>query len=505
MIIKKTKSQLNIGILITYLSIGFNIIAGLLYTPWIINQLGESEYGLYTLAISLISMFLIDIGLGSATARFISRYRAQNKEDEIPFFLSAVYRIYLIIDIILFLILVVVFFSIDSIYVKLTADEISKFKIVYIIVGIYSVLSLPSLTFNGILTAYEQFIPLKIADLIQRVFTVILTVVALICGMRLYALVAVNAICGLFSLIIKLIYAYRTVSWGIKKTTKELYKSILTFSVWSTVYAIAQRLIFNIVPSILGITVASATSAIAVFGIITTIEGYSYTFTTALNGMFISRITKIIEDGDDEKKMTDLAINVGRFQFVLNSLIVVGFVFAGKEFIHIWVGNNFVTAYYGIILVLIPGMFFNPLQIFNTAMVAKNLVKYQACIQLIMGLINVVLTFILSYYFGVIGATISIFVAYMLRWIMTVVLIKRKLRVDWKKYVRECYIKMSIPTILSIGICILVIGNIIADTWLMIMLKSVVIAVIYFIAVLFLGLTSDERKRLCFMLKTKRS
>ena len=38
--------QIMIGALMTYLSIGINVAAGILYTPWMISQIGQSDYGL---------------------------------------------------------------------------------------------------------------------------------------------------------------------------------------------------------------------------------------------------------------------------------------------------------------------------------------------------------------------------------------------------------------------------------------------------------------------------
>ena len=60
-----SRDQIKIGAILSYLSIGINIIAGLLYTPWMVDTIGKSDYGLYTLANSLITLFLVDFGLSS--------------------------------------------------------------------------------------------------------------------------------------------------------------------------------------------------------------------------------------------------------------------------------------------------------------------------------------------------------------------------------------------------------------------------------------------------------
>ena len=66
-------NQLKAGATISYLSLGINIITGLLYTPWMINSIGRTNFGLYTLAMSVISLFVFDFGLSAAVTRFIAK------------------------------------------------------------------------------------------------------------------------------------------------------------------------------------------------------------------------------------------------------------------------------------------------------------------------------------------------------------------------------------------------------------------------------------------------
>ena len=69
--------QIKWGAVLSYISIAANIISGLLYTPWMVETIGESQYGLYTLANSVITLFLLDFGLSSATGRYLSKYNAE--------------------------------------------------------------------------------------------------------------------------------------------------------------------------------------------------------------------------------------------------------------------------------------------------------------------------------------------------------------------------------------------------------------------------------------------
>ena len=66
-----SSKQIKLGAILSYLSIFINIVTGLLYTPWMIDSIGQANYGLYTLAISVTSLFVFDFGLSAAVTRFI--------------------------------------------------------------------------------------------------------------------------------------------------------------------------------------------------------------------------------------------------------------------------------------------------------------------------------------------------------------------------------------------------------------------------------------------------
>lgn len=255
-----------------------------------------------------------------------------------------------------------------------------------------------------------------------------------------------------------------------------------------------KETVFNITPSILG-TVASS-AAIALFGIVATIEGYTYTITTAINGMFMPKISRIYERGGEKDELMPLMLSVGKFQYAINGLIVAGFAVVGKEFINLWMGPTYLDAYYGILLVIIPGLFFNSMQIANTAMIVRKKVNLQAWVNLGMGMVNVLLSIILSSYFGVIGACISISIAYMLRAVVLLFIYKRVLKIDMASFVVNCYFRMGIPIIITIMLRFLMNSLLPNGGWLVLAAKGVVIVGIYAVVTLLLGLNSEERNKL---------
>ena len=490
-----SSKQIKLGAILSYFAIAFNIISGLLYTPWMEDTIGQSQYGLYALANSLITLFMVDFGLSAATSRYLSKYNAEGNREAAERFLGAIYKLYMIIDGVIFTVLLILFFFLDQIYVKLTPTELEQFKVVYVISALFSVINFPFVTFNGILTAYEKFVPLKVLDFLYRAFNIGFTVIALLMGYGLYALVTVHAAVGLLILVIKFIVIRKTIPVRVKfkSSQKGIYKEIFSFSLWVTVSSLALRLVFNITPSILSI-VAGGTAAAAVFAVVTTLEGYTYMVTNAINGMFMPRISRYMAKENGEEDLNALFVSVGKFQFVLNGLIVAGLCVVGKSFIGLWMGEEYQGAYYGVLLVVMPGLFYNAMQIANTTMIVQKKVKTTAWVNVATGLINVALSFPLSYLLGVTGACISICVAYCVRAVALIIIYHKKLPLDIPGFLKNCYMRMCIPVLLTIAAG-LAMNYFVADGgWLMFLIKAGITAMLYLVLTFLLGYSKAERK-----------
>ena len=350
-------NQIKVGAIISYIALFVNVLIGLLYTPWLINTIGKSDYGLYTLAMSIIGLLAFDFGLGHATTKFVSQYLAEGRQDKVDNLLGLIYKLYLWVDVVLIIVLGVMYFFLPQIYTGLTPNEMERFSKVFLMAALFCVISFPFIPLNGILTSYEKFIQLKTCDLIHKLFIVVTMSVCLLLGHGLYALVLVNSIAGILVIGLKL--------WVVKKNTplsvnlkfkdNGILKTIGKFILWVTVAALMQRLIFNIAPSILGIL--SDSTAIAILGIVITLEGYVYLFANAINGMFLPRVSRLLKDND---AILELMTRVGRLQIYVIGFICVCLISLGKHFVSVWIGDGYELVYPCLLLVVIPSFFHLP-------------------------------------------------------------------------------------------------------------------------------------------------
>lgn len=485
-------NQIKLGAALSYVAIAVNIVATLLYTPWMKNQIGISNYGLYTLAISFISLFMMDFGIGAAVARFLAKYRAEGDTQAVNNLLGLVYKLYLLIDAVACAVLLVLFFFLESIYAGLTPAELTQFKELYVIVSAFSLFSFPFTTLNGVLNAYEQFVPLKLCEMFQKLFSILLVVCVLLCHMGVRALVLANSITGVITVLIKWHFVKKTTpartNWRVRDAM--LFKSIAAFSVWSFINGVAQRLIYNIAPSILG--AVSNSYHIALYSPASSIGGYFFSIAAAINGLFLPTISrKIAVNKEDE--ILPLMIAVGRFQIVVLGLLYVGFWTVGKEFMCLWMGEEFLPSYYCVLLLTLPTVFEYSQQIANTTVIAKNKIHLSALCLLGSSVVNMLISPWLSARYGVYGVSGAIAVAAMLNLIAMNVVYYKVLKINVFRFYKACYLPMLIPVVGGIALSSLVARMIPIGGWSGMILKGGCATVLFLLLVWIFHLKKEEK------------
>ncbi|WP_162864623.1 MATE family efflux transporter [Bacteroides ovatus] len=491
--------QIKLGALMSYVTIAVNIISGLVYTPWMISSIGRENFGLYTLALSVITLFVFDFGLSNAVTRFIAKYLAEERQDKANNCIGLVYRLYIMIDIVLFAILIGVFFFIPQIYKELIPEEIEKFKVIYSMVAMYAVVSFPFIPINGVLTAHECFVQLKFCDVLHKLIIVGAMTVCLFMGYGLYVLVMVNALSGGLTIAFKLwcikCYTPQKISWHY--FNKSELKEVAGYSGWVTVIALAQRCIFNLAPSILG--ALSGSTAIAILGIAMTLEGYTYTFANALNGMFLPKVSRVLAEKNGD--IMPLMVKMGRVQIFIVGLIVFGIICFGQDFIYLWVGDGFKDSYLCAVLIILPSLFHLPQMIGNDAIFAANKVKHLAISYVVMAILNLVGAVILSPKFGALGICLSVFIAYMVRTIWMDVIFRKEMDVDVLAFLGKTFGRLAFPMALCLLAGLIINHFIPFEGWIGFIIKCTLFCLAFGVISYTLAMNESEKNLIVALLK----
>ena len=487
-------SSIKKGAIISYIAIFLNIAITFFYTPWMIRQIGVSDYGLYTLVSSFISYFIMDFGLTQAIQRFIAKYRAESNEDGVAKMIGITTRVYLIIDSIIFLALLVMYFFIEGIFTGLTPTEVERLKGLYIIGAVFSILSFMFKPMGGAMMAYELFVEAKAIGMINRVGSILLICLALLLGANVYALVFIQGAVSLAASVVTFfVFKKKTklrIQWAYFNRSE--LKNIFTFSVWTFVTGLAQRLRFTFIPTILGIL--SNSSEIAIFSLGMALEGMTYTLSAGLNGLFLPKVSRIsLSQGIDG--VSQLMIRVGRLQLYLISLIFSGFIIFGRQFIQLWVGDGFSNVWYVLLLLIVSNLVSLTQSIAGDYVYVENKIKDTAIRIIGTSALGLCIAAILAPKYGAVGCAIGTGAGLCLYQIIINLFYHKKLKIDVLTFFKKCHISILPALILFSTLSYYAFSLLTINTWPM-LITAIIVYTALFILVCRLLLFNEEERQL---------
>jgi len=403
------KKQLKYGVVLSYGMVLFNIVCGLLYTPWMIRQIGKSDYGLYILVTTFLHYFVVDFGIWMAVNKILSRLRAEGREDEEKNVIGLTTKLYFCLDAVVCIAVIVAYFFIDDFFDNLQPEELSRFKIAYIIAAGFSVLSFPFGFLKGIFQSHEYFIQTKIFDFVVKIGIILLTVVLLLLNHGLYALVIAYGLVPFIVNVSRVVYLRKKgVRANIHYSSKTLLKDIFSTSMWLFIIVLAEMVINNISPSLLA--AFSNTTEIAIFGVGLTLYQYLHTFSSAINGLFLPKVTKLQVNNDNER-LHRLTYKIGRLQLIITGFVALGIILVGPDFIEAWLGADFSKSYLVAASLVIPQLLVNMQQIESTQLFTIGRIKYKTLAMALTAVSTMVLSVVLIPRLGALGSGLAITVS----------------------------------------------------------------------------------------------
>lgn len=403
-------SQLKIGALLSYVVLALQNLVGLLYTPFMLRMMGKSEYGLYSIAASIVAyLTVLDLGFGNAIVRYTAKYRAEGKVEEQYQMFGMFFLIYCVIGFIALAAGGVLYLNAENIFDSaMTATEMSRTKIILVLMVANLAITFPFSLFGSVITAYEQFVFQKVIAIIRIILNTATMIVLLTYGYKAVAMVVVTTIFNILTLgsnywyckhYLKIKLKFGGFQWG-------FLKEVSIYSFWIFLNAIMDRIYWSTGQFVLG--AFAGTAVVAVFAVAIQLQHMYMSFSTAISGVFLPKVTAMTVKDCDGKSISDLFIKTGRIQYCVMILVLTGFFLFGKQFILLWAGEGYDEAY------TIAMLFFVPLTVpliqnlGITILQARNQMKFRSLLYLVISLVSLGAQIPLSKYYGGVGCACAI-------------------------------------------------------------------------------------------------
>lgn len=499
--------QVKLGAIISYILIFLNATYGLFLTPFILGQLGESSYGVYKTISSLTASFMVlDSGIGSTIMRYVAKFRADKKENEIPNFLFMGLCQTAAICSLMIVLATVAFFFLDNIYgSSLSEAEISEAKILYVFLALGMVAHMIENFINGIISGYNRFIFANGNRVIRLLIRIAAIVIFLALFKNSLVLVTVDLVSTLAFILVELIYLKRKLSVRIKFSRWDnlLFKESLVYIILMFLGTLVDQVNGNISNILVGAFVGAA--AVTVYSMAVLIFNMYMNLSTAISGVMLPTVTMSLSN-DDEKytKTLGIVVNVGRIQFLLLGAVACGFLILGIPFIEVWLGTGYTDVFYLTLILLFPALFELCINVCLSILRAKNMIGFRTVVVAISAVINLISIIIFLPYVGYYAAAIGTAGSFLIGSVVIMgIYYYKKLRINVLSLYRRIFKGIWLCIILS-GVGAFFASKLFSTSIYKLIFGIVIFCAIYATTLLLFGLNKNEKNTIFSKLRRKK-
>lgn len=399
-------NQLKAGVILTYAGMGISNLISLIYTPLMLNILGQSEYGLYQMAFSIVSYLgLLSFGFQNTYLRFYSRCRKNGDRHELARLNGMFISIFLAMSGAAFLGGIILVQNSAFLFSGETGEaELALARNLMKLMVFNIMLTFPCSVFESYVSAHEQYTFQKLLNIAQSVLNPLLSLPLLFLGFRSVGMVVVQTLLTAGKLGMNIWFSRKKLGMEFEFSgmQKSLLKEVGGFSFYIFLNMIVDQINWNVDKFIIG--KISGTAAVAVYAVGAQLNQYYVNFSTAVSSVFLPRVNRMVSEGGKEKELSELLARVGRIQFLVLAYILGGFIILGRYFIRVWAGEGYRQAY-GVTLLLICPVTIPLIQNLGIEIQrAMNKHRFRSVLYFFMALGNLAVSIGLTKRFGVTGA-----------------------------------------------------------------------------------------------------
>ena len=411
---KREINQIHAGAILSYVSMALSTVISLVYTPIMIQRLGDSEFGLYQSVLPIISYLnLLSLGMGSAYVRYYSRAKVRNDKQ----MMAKLNGMFLLTFSFLGLVCLAIGFTLsfhgDVIFgANVTPEEVALGEKLLRILTVNAAVFLVTNVFNSHITLHERYLFQKVMLMLKQVLNPLLMIPLLILGYRsvtmtlmTLAFTVITIIADIYYCLVKLKmrFSFRNYDFG-------LMKRMFGF----TTYVFIGILVDNFNWSIdrLLLLWLHGTTAVTIYTVAAQLNIFYQSFATAVSNVLTPRVHRLVAQRRPMREMDALFIKTGRLQFILLGCIFLGFVAVGRTFVIRWGGDDrFAVDYYTTLLLFFATIWPNVQMMGYEILRAKNMHKFSALVYAAVAIANAIISIPLCYKWQGLGAAIGTMIA----------------------------------------------------------------------------------------------
>lgn len=320
-----------------------NAVVGILLTPFVESRLGDAGYGLWIMLVSFTGYYgLLDIGIRSAVGQYVTRYWAKNDLDGVSRTLSTATGLMSLGGLIVLVAGGTIAVFAPTIF-NLQGVTPTTARTLFAIVAGGVALNFPLLVAQSAAYARSRFDLVQAVNITERMVFVGVAVWILLNDHGLVALAIANASVQLAANLVRVVIARRllpgarlAVRFFDRGSVKELYG----YSVFSVLINAGDTVLVH--SSALVIPIVLNETALAHYGMGSLLVYQMLGLVSAI-AWTITPLATASDARGDREAVRRLWLSGSRLMIAFGAVVGGGLVFAGEDFIRLWVGEDYVS------------------------------------------------------------------------------------------------------------------------------------------------------------------
>jgi O-antigen/teichoic acid export membrane protein len=328
-----------------YVVLGVNVGLGVVLLPFTMRHLGPETYGLWMLAASLTYYFqLLDLGYGTGLVRHVSDADARGQAALVNRVLSTFFVVFAGLGLVAALGLATLIVWAIPRFPNLTSEQVWQAQVVLAILGARIVVGLPMTVFGAATTARQRYALNNGVAIAVALANAAVTYFVLSAGFGLIPLVASTTAVGLLSYVG---YAWTArlampeLRIRLRSFSRPLVREVSAFSVYLFLISVAAQIGFNLDNLVIG--AALGTSAVAIYAIAFRIADYQRQLCNQLNSLLFPVVVRL-EAAARSQAMRAMMIDATRIALSLVTFVTICVLAYAQPLIARWMGSGFEAA-----------------------------------------------------------------------------------------------------------------------------------------------------------------
>lgn len=497
------KNNMKIDVIISYLSLIISVFITFFLTKYQLKYLGKEQFGIFNLIASVIGYInILDLGIGQTVIRYVSLYKAQNDIESVERLYGYSLKNYIKISFVGIIIGILIYLNSSFIFPNLSSNEMYLFKVCFLISLLNVVLQISGAAFNAILSGYSKFKFIRLTNLFKNAFRALLIILLLKMGFNIISIFVIDLILNQALNLMNFFYIKNKLKLKLRfhNIEKTLKKELSSYSFFVFLGIITDQIFWRTDNIILGIM--STTAVVGVYSISSQLVNQYLTICATFSSVFLPAITEMTTLKDAKEKLNKFFINASRYQFILVLIILINYIFLGKEFITLWIGSDYIDVYYlGLIIfssLTVPMFQTTGYQI----LYAMKKHKVRSILYVFNAVVNIIMSIIFFKYFGAYGPALATALAMFIgNTVLINIYYKKALGLKLLNFFNQVCSKTLASGVL-VACAFLILNKFMVNiTWIDFLTKATLANTLFLILIFIIVLTKEEKNKVSRLVK----